>query len=124
MILALTVPVIAGLVGDLEKNAETSDLSIQARIISDTAKKTYYAGVGGVFTADVSVSHNCRLCIGGDSSDAYVIRMLRSDEEVGIVIMDRPPIKITEPLSITGNLTLKFECISHNEQVAVRVSII
>jgi hypothetical protein len=124
LILALTVPVIVGMAENLEKDAERSDLSVQAKIISDTARKTYYAGVGGMFTADISVNHNCRLDIGGESSDSYAIKMFRADEDVGMIVMDRPPVRIVEPLSLTGNLTLKFECVSYNEKTAVKVSVI
>lgn len=121
MILALTVPVMVGFVGDFRKNTEISDLTVQAETVSDTAKKTYYAGVGGVFTADVSVGFDCELIIGGESYNAYEIKMVRSGEEVGKVIMDRPPVRIPEPVHVTGTHTLKFECVYHEGGTAVKV---
>lgn len=123
LILALTVPVMVGFIEDFRKETEVSDLLVQAKTVSDTAKKTYYAGIGGVFTADVSINYNCRLDIGGESSDAYEIKLIYSDAEAGKVIMDRPPVKIAEPISITGTHTLRFECISCDNGTAVKVSI-
>lgn len=124
MILALTVPVMVGFIGDFRKDTEVTDLLIQAETVSDTAKKTYYAGVGGVFTADISIGYNCMLIIGGESHNAYEIKMTYSDEEVGKVIMDRPPVRIPESISVSGTQTLRFECIRYEDETAVKVSVL
>lgn len=124
LILALIVPVAVGFIGDFRKDTEVSDLLIQAKTVSNTAKKTYYAGIGGVFTADVSIGTGCRLDIGGEGSDAYEIRMVYSDEEVGRVFMERPPVRFAEPVSVSGILTLEFECVSCDGGAAVRVSVL
>lgn len=123
LILALTVPIMIGFIGDFRKDTEVSDLLVQAEIVSETAKKTYYSGVGGIFTADIFINSKCRLDIGGENSDGYEIKMVHSDKIVGIIAMDRPPVRISEPISITGNLTLKFECIDHENRTAVKVSV-
>ncbi|HKM14288.1 MAG TPA: hypothetical protein VJY42_05205, partial [Candidatus Methanomethylophilaceae archaeon] len=98
LILAITVPLLMGVADDLRNDVEASDLAVQADIVTKTAEKAYYAGIGSEFTANVSIDHNGRLIIGGDGSDAYCVRMIYGDKETGKVVMDRPLVKISKEI--------------------------
>lgn len=122
LILAVTVPIMMGAAGHLEKESDTAELKRQAEIISGNAEKAYYGGTGSIFTADVRIAGDCRLEIGGTGSDAYKIKMFRGDEEVGCIVMERPPVRFASPVAVTGTLTLCFECVGTPEGCAVEVS--
>jgi len=124
LILAITVPLLMGLTDDLREDVEASDLAVQANIVSETAEKAYYAGIGSAFTANISVDHNSRLIIGGEGSDAYAIRMIYGDKETGKIIMDRPLVKISNEISVSGVNVLMFVCVQEGNGSAVEVSVV
>ncbi|MDN5358037.1 MAG: hypothetical protein AB7D42_00195 [Candidatus Methanomethylophilaceae archaeon] len=125
LILALTVPLLMGAVDDYRSGAEASALRVQAGIVSETAEKTYYAGEGGAFTAEVLIGHDNRMVIGGEGADAYTIRMFCGDDSIGRLVMDRPAVRIAgDGISISGERTLLFECVNDGRGCAVEVSVI
>ncbi len=124
LILAITVPLLMGVADDLRDDVEASDLGVQADIVSKTAVKAYYAGIGSTFTANVSIDHNSRLIIGGEGSNAYTVRMIYGDKEMGRVIMDRPLVKISEEISVSGVNVLMFVCVRDGDGSAVEVSVV
>ncbi len=124
LILAITVPLLMGVVDDLRDDVGASDLAVQADIVTKTAEKAYYAGIGSTFTANVSIDHNGQLIIGGDGSDAYSVRMIYSNKETGKVIMDRPLVKISNEISVSGVNVLMFICVPDGDGSAVEVSVI
>ena len=124
LILAITVPLLMGLTDDFREDVEASDLAVQADIISETAEKAYYAGIGSAFTANISIDHNSRLIIGGEGSDAYAIRMICGDKETGKIIMDRPLVKISNEISVSGVNVLMFTCVQDGNGSAVEVSLV
>ncbi len=124
LILAITVPLLMGVADDLRDDVEASDLAVQADIVSKTAEKAYYAGIGSTFTADVSIDHNGRLIIGGDGPDAYTVRMIYGDKEMGRIVMDRPLVKISEEISVSGVNVLMFVCVQDENGSAVEVRVV
>ncbi len=125
LVLALAVPVLMDSVEDYRAVTEASGLMVQAEAVSDTAEKTFYAGEGGAFTAEISVGHGNRLVIGGQGADAYTIRMFCGNEDVGRLVMDRPAVRIAGGgIAVSGEMTLLFECVDDGAGCAVEVSVI
>ena len=124
LILAITVPLLMGVTDDLREDVGASDLMVQAGIVSETAGKAYYAGIGSAFTVNVSIDHNSRLIIGGDGSDAYTVRMIYGDKETGKIVMDRPLVKISKEISVSCENTLMFVCVRDGSGSAVEVSVV
>lgn len=124
LILALAVPLLIGMVDDLHDDVECSELSIQARKVSDTAKKAYYAGAGSVFTAEISMDYHCMLVIGGKDSDAYSITMTSDGKEIGRMFMERPLVKFMNEISVSGEQTLMFECVRDGDYNAIEVTVV
>lgn len=124
LVLALAVPLLVGMTEDLRDDVESSELSIQAGKVSDTAKKAYYAGAGSVFTVEISIDHHCMLVIGGVGSDAYTIRMMSDGDEVGRVFMDCPVVKFMDEVSVSGAQTLMLECVKDGRGNAVEVTVL
>jgi hypothetical protein len=124
LILAITVPLLMGVTDDLREDVEASDLAVQANIVSETAAKAYYAGIGSTFTTNVSIDHNNRLIIGGDGSDAYTIRTICGEKETGRIVMDRPLVKISTEISVSGVNVLMFKCVRDGSGSAVEVSLV
>lgn len=123
LILAITVPLLLGVVDDLRDDVKASDLMVEADIVIKTAEKAYYAGIGSTFTANVSIDHNSRLIIGGEGSDAYTVRMIYGDKEIGKIVMDRPLVKISKEVSVSGVNILMFVCVHDESGSAVEVSV-
>lgn len=125
LILAIAVPVLMDYVEDYRDGTEASGLMVQAEVVSDTAEKTFYAGKGGVFTAEISVGNGNRLIIGGQGADAYAVRMFCGDEDVGRLVMDRPAVRIAgDGVAVSGERTLLFECVADGAGCAVEVRVI
>ncbi|HKM13614.1 MAG TPA: hypothetical protein VJY42_01665, partial [Candidatus Methanomethylophilaceae archaeon] len=73
---------------------------------------------------NVSIDHNGRLIIGGDGSDAYCVRMIYGDKETGKVVMDRPLVKISKEISVSGVNVLLFVCVQDGTGSAVKVMVV
>lgn len=124
LILALAVPLLVGMTEDLRDEVKSSELSIQAGKVSDTAKKAYYAGAGSVFTVEISIDHHCMLIIGGTGSDAYSIRMMSDGDEIGKMFMEGTVVKFMDEVSVSGAQTLMLECVKNGHGNAVEVTVL
>lgn len=125
LILAITIPLLTDAVGEYQESTEEIRLMAGANIISDTAERTFYAGEGSAFTAEVSIGNGNRLFIGGEGADAYTIRMFCGDSDAGRIVMDRPAVRIAgDGIYISGQRTLMFECVKDSLGCAVEVSVI
>ena len=125
LILSIFIPVLTGMIGDLEENNDNESVTTEAKKISDAMSKTYYAGIGGNCTVNVTIDYNCHITLGGEDSKAYSIGIFVLDKEVNRLYLERPSVKIIgDGLDVSGNRTLLIECVKLNGLYGVEVSIL
>lgn len=124
LILSISVPVMIYAVGDLNEEADTEITNVDADRVADAISEAYYAGCGSIRLVTVSIDPACHIMIGGPGSEAYSIGIFVNDIEKDRVFLQRPPVKIIgDGLPVSGDCTLKIECVDSTEGYGVEVSV-
>ena len=125
LILAIFVPIALGMVSNLEHDSAASAAKAEAEKIENTAKKTYYSGIGSTDTVSVSVSGGSCLMIGGEGSDQYCISIMLGDTVAEKIYLERPSVKfLGDPVYIMGNKTISVKCAVEGGAYGIKVSVL
>ncbi len=125
LILSISLPIMLGMVGDFQEDLGTNSTTAETERLIDTISDTYYSGKGSVRNIDMKIDSNCYIIIGGEGSNAYSIGIFNEDVEVLRLYTEKPSVKmISSGDCLSGNFTLRCECVRDGLLCSVEVSVI
>ena len=108
IVLVLSVPIITGVIQTNERQMMDSVMSQEADRIENAMRAAYYSGDGSTRIIDISIPDGCEMTLGGDAADAFAITCYFRGKVLSKIFMERPAIRFTDPVNISGNVRLEI----------------
>ena len=108
IVLVLSVPIVTGVIQTNERQMMDSVMSQEADRIEDAVRAAYYSGDGASRIIDISIPDGCEMTLGGDAADAFAITCYFGGKVLSKIFMERPAIRFTDPVNISGNVRLEI----------------
>lgn len=122
-VICAMAPMVLSLADTAEHDMETVSAESEARMLRDAIGDAWYGGYGTVVTVEVSLSPGESIEAGTEDGDGHVLRVLKDGELRGRIYLDRPAVRVLEPVDITGDCTVSVECTVMDGEPGVRISI-
>ena len=108
MVIAIALPIIMTAMDGSEQDMAGAEMEKEAEKFRNAAVLAHYSGNGCSRTVQLELPAGCELSVGGQGGDAYSIRMSYNGEVISTVYFESPPLMIIQPMTFTGNMTLKL----------------
>lgn len=122
-VICVMAPIVVSLTDTAEETAELAPAVSEAKILKNSISRAYYGGIGTIESVELELDPGISIQVGGDEGESYAIRILDSGRIADRVYLDRPSVRILEPLTISGRCTVMVECAVIDGILGVRISI-
>ena len=128
LVIGLAVPIVLAMADNVMEQDTVMELEDCGRQLKDALTRTYYSGVGNSQSVQISVPAGGTLCVGGEGSERYAIRLLNDGEQVGRVYLDNPVFSVYgDVTALSGHcyltLTSYIEDTGDDRRLCVKVDL-
>ncbi len=108
VIIALSIPMLTDALDHNQEDVAAAEMTQEADKIKNAACLAHFSGTGCSRTVEISLPAGCEMCVGGEGSNAYSIRMVYNGNLVSTEYFESPVLKINQEITLTGHMTLKL----------------
>lgn len=113
LVIGLMAPMVINAAEDSQTEISHADLWRESGTLKDAIGRVYYGGTGTSVSVEMDIPAGQSILVGGDGADAFTMRLLDSEEQVGIVYLDSPTVRITNgPVAISGPGTVTVRAVN------------
>ena len=94
LILAISMPALMNVLEDNERSSTATAMEYEFSRFADSAAKAHYSGIGSTRSLTMDVPSGCEVFIGGDGTEAYMLRGTYRGETVIVRYMEQPPLAL------------------------------
>ena len=124
MIIAISVPVLSDAMENNQENMAGAEMNHESEKFMNAANLAHFSGNGCSRTVEINLPAGCEMCVGGEGSDAYSIRMVYNGKIVSTNYFESPVLKITDEMTFTGRITLKLTNVETGGTPRIEVTVL
>ena len=124
VIIALSIPMLTSALESNQQDMAGAEMNQEAERFRNAANLAHFSGNGCSRTVELNLPAGCEMCVGGENSDAFSIRMIYNGNLISTLYFESPVLKISQEMTFTGNMTLKLTSVEGNNIPGIEVTVL
>ena len=124
VIIALSVPMLTNALEDNQEDMAGAEMIQEADRFKNAASLAHFSGNGCSRTVELNIPAGCEMCVGGEGSNGFSIRMIHNGNLISTEYFESPVLRICQEMTLTGHMILKLTSVEGNRIPEIEVTVL
>ena len=124
VIIALSIPMLTSALESNQQDMTGAEMNQEAERFRNAANLAHFSGNGCSRTVELNLPAGCEMCVGGEGSDGFSIRMIYNGNLISTLYFESPVLKINHEITFTGHMILKLTSVEGNKIPEIEVTVL
>ena len=124
VIIALSVPMLTSALESNQEDMAGAEMMQEAERFKNAACLAHFSGNGCSRTVELNIPTGCEMCVGGEGSNGFSIRMFHNGNLISTSYFESPVLKIDQEMTFTGQMMLKLTSVEGNKIPEIEVTVL